>query len=745
VAPLRTKRSLLIVALGLVAAFGLYPLREAAAGVPAPLPDQQIVATLVGGEVRLTGQNFGEGSSERAIRFDYEGASTLLDNGSPLVSVWTPSEIVLQLPVEVRPGTLTVIVDGIESAPIDLLVYVYFDVPVPPSPSTNGMPLTLDLAIDGRVWLIEEYHLQLKSFTGDTPSKSSAYTIPQATGGIFASRIGSDARTLISALGEDVDVAPDGSIWLTQGGGSFYDGAFLNTSRIVRFDPTKLTFSCYPLPGDDVEVYGVAIDPARSMVWYAEGDLENGNAIGGFDPATALNNCNWNPYANPRPVYCDGTPTPGCHQRFELPPVRSPAHLVLDGAGDIWFTEFWGNRIARIDPETGTLTELPLPTPIVQAGPGIWAGSGPWELAFDAEGDLWVTEFFDATLLRVRPSLMAESDCTQLDVAGRNPCIEEVFVGSDGLDLRTMHTTYPAASGRVWFGLSAGVDSRVGFASAAHGGTVVFLPPLGVDTSLGGIIEDPTNGDVWFTQYEAQKVGRLRLATGDGDGIDDAVDNCPDTYNPEQENADRDFVDLSQWGLPFHDLTWPASDTIGDACDGDADNDGLPNGEEIGSCPSATGPTDRLDRDTDDDLILDGVECLFGSDPTDASSYPPRSPSGDHDRDGLSDAVELAIGSNPNMSDTDGDRIGDGAEFKSYGSSPVVGNSDGDPCADGSEAASLNGDTRVTSLEMMLVAMSYGGASSPNYKSAFDVNRDTIINSGDLINVALVFGACRAG
>ena len=267
----------------------------------------------------------------------------------------------------------------------------------------------------------------------------------------------------------------------------------------------------------------------------------------------------------------------------------------------------------------------------------------------------------------------------------------------------------------------------------------------GQASGLGGITIDPTTGAAWFTEFNAKRVGTLRPATGDADGVDDAVDNCQGIYNPGQENADDDRVDLAAFGRPFSDMTWPRHDKDGDICDNDADNDGLVNAVEqslpSSVCPTASGPTDPLSRDTDGDLVIDRAECILGTDPVSAASVPTRFPSNDADRDSLSAAIEALLGTNPNISDTDGDGMPDGVEVRGFGSDPLRTNTDGDD-SDAKEAASVNADRRVSSGDQVLVATSYGLKGSQYYGSAFDVNRDGAINSADILIVARQYGDC---
>jgi subtilisin-like proprotein convertase family protein len=88
----------------------------------------------------------------------------------------------------------------------------------------------------------------------------------------------------------------------------------------------------------------------------------------------------------------------------------------------------------------------------------------------------------------------------------------------------------------------------------------------------------------------------------DGDGVPDAADNCPDSFNPDQANND--------------------GDALGDACDPDDDNDGLPDAWEQtnGLDPfSATGD-DGATGDPDGDGFTNEQELAAETDPRDAGS-----------------------------------------------------------------------------------------------------------------------------
>jgi len=149
-----------------------------------------------------------------------------------------------------------------------------------------------------------------------------------------------------------------------------------------------------------------------------------------------------------------------------------------------------------------------------------------------------------------------------------------------------------------------------GGSSISHFDTVaspnLLMEPY-ISSSLGS--------DLDLTDEQLFDVGWTPADT-DGDGVADAVDNCPQISNPGQADLDDDGE--------------------GDACDNDIDGDGLDNATELSL------ETDPANPDSDGDGLTDGEELnTFGTDPNDSDS----------DSDGISDGDEVIThGTDPNVS-----------------------------------------------------------------------------------------------
>jgi hypothetical protein len=210
----------------------------------------------------------------------------------------------------------------------------------------------------------------------------------------------------------------------------------------------------------------------------------------------------------------------------------------------------------------------------------------------------------------------------------------------------------------------------------------------------------------------------------DGDGVTNGADNCIFVVNGSQTNRDENRMSNAPMYM-VDDLTRANSDGLGDACDDDDDNDGLPDALEapVVPCASASGPTHPLIGDTDGDRVMDGAECALGTDPASAATKPTMAQCGtssDNDADGLSERLEFCI----------------------YNTSDAYSDTDGDGTRDGCEATSINADTIVTSGDQGLFAAERTRPIPPPRLAHFDFNGDGVMSSGDQGIQATRFGKC---
>ena len=162
-------------------------------------------------------------------------------------------------------------------------------------------------------------------------------------------------------------------------------------------------------------------------------------------------------------------------------------------------------------------------------------------------------------------------------------------------------------------------------------------------------------------------------ADSDNDGLTDSQEMAA-TTNPNNPDTDGDSLP-DGWEVKYG--LNPLSGAGADGATGDPDTDGLTNAQEL-----ARG-TDPRNDDTDGDGLPDGWEVTMGLNPLSAAGD--NGANGDPDNDGLSNAQELDLGSKPLVSDTDGDGLNDGAEVNTHGTDPLNPDTDHDTLPDGWE------------------------------------------------------------
>jgi virginiamycin B lyase len=151
------------------------------------------------------------------------------------------------------------------------------------------------------------------------------------------------------------------SVW-PDSKGNFWYTYFAATGKVGRFDAKTKQTTEYPVV-KDLSGYGIVTDK-RDRVWAVS---LNTPVILGYDPATDR----WNTYD-----------------------ISVPARRVaVDSKGQVWVCEYFGNRIAMLDPDTGKVTEYELPLKY----------GNPYDVWPDAEDNIWVENAVYNALVRFEP------------------------------------------------------------------------------------------------------------------------------------------------------------------------------------------------------------------------------------------------------------------------------------------------------------------------------------------------------
>jgi streptogramin lyase len=187
------------------------------------------------------------------------------------------------------------------------------------------------------------------------------------------------------------------------------------------------------------------------------------------------------------------TPTPtspvvtGSLREFPVPtPAGGPLDITTGPDGNLWFTEFPGNRIGRITPE-GSISEFPLPN----------ESSYPTTIVTGPDGNLWFTELVGNRIGTITPAGVIR----ELTLPRPSSGPISIATGPDkNLWFAEFSGASPAGPNHQYAGNAIGRITTAG---------VITEFPLPTPDSGPHIITLGPDGNLWFTESYAGRVGRI--------------------------------------------------------------------------------------------------------------------------------------------------------------------------------------------------------------------------------------------
>jgi len=193
----------------------------------------------------------------------------------------------------------------------------------------------------------------------------------------------------------------DGNIWFT-GNAKGYIG---------KLDPKTGDVKVYKMPDAKAEDPHTAVFDSRGILWFT---VQVGSMVGRLDPRSGkvdlrqVQGERALPYGiaiNSKgvPFFCEfGTnkmakidPQSMEITEYKLPEDARPRRMAIDAADQIYFTDYNGGNLERLDPATGAVKMWPSPS---------GAASAPYAIAITPDGMVWYSES------GVKPNTMVRFD-----------------------------------------------------------------------------------------------------------------------------------------------------------------------------------------------------------------------------------------------------------------------------------------------------------------------------------------------
>ena len=221
----------------------------------------------------------------------------------------------------------------------------------------------------------------------------------------------------------------------------------------------------------------------------------------------------------------------------------SPAFLVIDNLGNVWFSEPNSDAIGKLVPTGGgTWTQFVVPT----------ASAAPFGMTLDANGNIWFTEYSVGKIGFIDPTI--------------------------GL-LSLVETAIPAGASSNPYGITKASDGTIWFTENALSNVTTtgiigsFTPTSNGTLAVGAITEHAvanvpkphlittdTQGNVWYSGGFAGVIGRFNSGTSTNTVFDVSLNACP-TGSPQSCGVHISGIAVDSQGRVWFDDS--LSDRIG--------------------------------------------------------------------------------------------------------------------------------------------------------------------------------------
>ena len=295
----------------------------------------------------------------------------------------------------------------------------------------------------------------------------------------------STAGNLSGPLGLAFD--PSGDLWV----------ANFNQNTIAEFTPAELAMSGSPTPNVTLSStggnslarpWGLAFDSSGDL-WVANGD---NSTVVEFTPAE---------------LAASGSPTPNVTLSATAGnSLDDPVGLAFDSSGDMWVGNASSSTVVEFTPAELAANGSPTPTVTLSATAG-GSLSGPFGLAFDSSGDLWVAnddnnslvDFTSGQLSTGSPTPAAAILGASTGLAGPGGvAIAAAPAAPTGVSALAGDTQVTVSWGPV-----TGAGSYEVFDATTAGGEDYSSPPACTTTSTSCVVSSLTDGTMYYFTVEA--------------------------------------------------------------------------------------------------------------------------------------------------------------------------------------------------------------------------------------------------